>query len=61
MLLSVITFNINSDSFAPVVHWSADHGFSQYGLTLKSMGLLIMARWPYPGSYVQASPCDTTR
>ena len=43
MLLSVITFNINSGSFAPVVHWSADHGFSQYGLTLKCMGLLIMA------------------
>ena len=37
MLLSVIAFNINSGSFAPVVHWSADHGFSQDGLTLVDM------------------------
>ena len=37
MLLSVITFNINSGSFAPEVHWSTDHGFSQDGLILVDM------------------------
>ena len=47
MLLSVITFNINSGSFAPEVHWSADHGF--------------FARWPYSGRYVQAAPCYNIR